>query len=325
MISVALCTYNGEDFIEEQLLSILTQSLPVDEIIVCDDISTDNTVVIIKTLQASFPSIIKLFINDKNLGARKNFESAISLCNGDYIFLSDQDDIWDFEKVAYTLTRFIEKKDIWGVFTDGNLINEQGQLFKATLWDSISFDNEIQKQANIENMFKVLLHWGNISVGATMCIRKEAKELILPFQLMNTMWHDEWIAFVLANDKKLDYINKRLINYRLHNKQQVGVRIYNIENNKPWFMKMKQMFNDEYSNIDLQLCLYYYYEQFKKLQLLNNHILVDLYYILRAKNNFYNFKRSFLLSKNLFLRKLWIFKWIVKKEYNSRLKDLLIY
>ena len=91
MVSVCIASYNGEKFILEQLNSILTQIHEKDEILICDDKSTDSTVEIIKKIN---DSRLKLYENDKNLGYTKNFERVLSLSKGDIIITSDQDDIW---------------------------------------------------------------------------------------------------------------------------------------------------------------------------------------------------------------------------------------
>ena len=93
MISIALASYNGSKYIREQLDSILEQTYQDFELIICDDCSTDNTWQILQEY-AQKDSRIKVFENERNLGFKKNFEKAISLCNGKYIALSDQDDIW---------------------------------------------------------------------------------------------------------------------------------------------------------------------------------------------------------------------------------------
>ena len=100
MISIAMTTYNGEKYLREQLDSILNQTYKDFELIICDDCSTDSTVQIIKSY---IDPRIKLFINEKNLGFKKNFEKAIKLCTGEYIALSDQDDIWELDhlKILY--------------------------------------------------------------------------------------------------------------------------------------------------------------------------------------------------------------------------------
>ena len=100
MISVCIATYNGEKYIKEQLDSILPQLKKLDEIIISDDKSKDKTLKIIKTLN---DSRIKIFTNPKK-GLISNFENAITKSSGDYIFLSDQDDIWHENKIQFYLT-----------------------------------------------------------------------------------------------------------------------------------------------------------------------------------------------------------------------------
>ena len=85
-ISVALCTYNGEIYLREQLESILEQTLPPDEIIICDDGSTDATIKILEEFRRKSFTSVKVYCNKENLGVSKNFEKAISLCSGDIIF-----------------------------------------------------------------------------------------------------------------------------------------------------------------------------------------------------------------------------------------------
>src|SRR5213080_381833 len=93
-LSVALCTYNGAAYLGEQLDSIVAQSRPPDELVVCDDGSTDETVEVLETFLAEAPFPVRLQRNEANLGFVKNFEQAISLCTGDFVALSDQDDVW---------------------------------------------------------------------------------------------------------------------------------------------------------------------------------------------------------------------------------------
>ena len=100
MISVALACYNGENFIYEQIQSIINQTITDLEIIICDDKSTDNTIDIIHNIK---DKRIKLYQNNIQLGVVKNFEKAISLCNGEYIALSDQDDVWVEKKLEKQL------------------------------------------------------------------------------------------------------------------------------------------------------------------------------------------------------------------------------
>ena len=97
-ISVVMCTYNGENFIREQLDSILQQTVLADEIIIQDDCSTDSTYKILLEYAQKYP-FIKVYQNPKNIGINANFFDAISKAKGDYIAISDQDDIWNKYKL----------------------------------------------------------------------------------------------------------------------------------------------------------------------------------------------------------------------------------
>ncbi|WP_197428728.1 glycosyltransferase [Phnomibacter ginsenosidimutans] len=89
-ISIALCTYNGAQFLDQQLASLFGQTLPPNEIVICDDGSTDNTIAIVQQWQQQQPGIIRLYQNASNLGFGLNFKQAIEYCTQDIIFLSDQ-------------------------------------------------------------------------------------------------------------------------------------------------------------------------------------------------------------------------------------------
>jgi len=105
--SVALCTYNGSKLLPEQLSSILKQSAPPHQIVVCDDGSTDQTNQIVNDFMMRFPAILwKHVVNTENLGVVRNFEKAIGLCEEEIVFLSDQDDVWMPEKASKMLQFF---------------------------------------------------------------------------------------------------------------------------------------------------------------------------------------------------------------------------
>jgi glycosyltransferase involved in cell wall biosynthesis len=226
-ISVALCTFNGENFIRNQIDSILNQSLKVDEIVITDDGSTDNTLVILEEYKKNEPEIFHIYQNEINLKSNKNFEKTIALCTGDYIFLSDQDDIWRNNKVEKTLEVFNQNPTAEGVFSNAKLINHQGKLIyeSFSLWDTFLFDES--KMIKPINLFELLIANGNFITGATLCIKKEVKIFCFPFITSENFLHDEWLALILSKRKTLYYITDDLLLYRLHNSQQQGVR--NIE------------------------------------------------------------------------------------------------
>ncbi len=228
-ISVAMCTYNGERFLKEQIISILSQSIFPDEIIICDDNSQDSTVEIIKSFQKEIGNI-KLHINKPSLKTVKNFEKAISLCSGNWIFLCDQDDIWIKDKIK-SMIDFATKNDALCVFTNGNLINERNKNLGIKLWDHFKFDVKARKRwENNNTAFWDLLHYTNFCTGATMLLKSELRNYALPIVTPKNFYHDAWFALHAAAHNKLFFMNDNLTSYRIHENQQVGLNNNN-ENN----------------------------------------------------------------------------------------------
>ena len=229
-ISVALCTYNGAKHIEQQINSILNQTISVDEIVICDDCSTDETVKILDNYNTNYPSLFKIHINEVNLKSNNNFEKAITLSSGDYIFLSDQDDIWKSDKVEKTLAIFEKNPNAEGVFSNADFIDGNGNLIynNLTLWDFVCFFESTNY--NPKNLYDLLINKGNYLTGATLCIKKEVKTFSIPFQTGEEFIHDEWLALQLANRKTLYNSTENLISYRIHENQQLGVGIINKTN-----------------------------------------------------------------------------------------------
>ena len=222
-LSVALCTFNGEKFVQKQIDSILDQTIPVHEIVVCDDSSTDRTKEILLEYKEKYPTIFELHFNEENLRSNKNFEKAISLTTGDYIFLSDQDDLWVPEKAAKILAVFDENPTAEGVFSDAAFIDDNDNIIysEISLWESFCFFHETIKQPS--DLRKSLLYITNFLTGATLCIKKETKDFSIPFMTTKNFIHDEWYAFLLSHRDKLRFSTEKLIYYRLHNNQQLGV------------------------------------------------------------------------------------------------------
>ena len=220
-LSVAMCTYNGAEFIEEQLISILNQTVKIDEIIICDDCSTDDTLEILEKIIEQNNSVITIFRNEVNLRSNKNFEKALSLCTGDYIFFSDQDDIWKKNKVQKFIDKFNEDETIEALFSDGDLINKNSEVYpNSSLWRSVSFfDDLVTKKSNINYLIK---YKSNMVTGATMCIKKVVVDKVLPIPDLQNYYHDEWIALIISSENKLAFLAEKLISYRIHEAQQTG-------------------------------------------------------------------------------------------------------
>lgn len=223
-ISVALCTYNGEKFLKKQIDSILSQTIKVDEIVVCDDRSQDGTLRILNGYQSQYPDVFRVFINDENLRSVKNFEKAISKCTGDLIFLSDQDDIWIPEKVEIFIDHFDKNPELSVLASNGFVINDQDEVLDVlTIWDVVTF---LRKENSPLNYYEIINISGNIATGATMAIKREFIGKTLPFPSIPGFHHDEWIALVASLEHQFDFLDVKTIYYRKHDAQQVGGIFY---------------------------------------------------------------------------------------------------
>jgi len=230
-LSVAICTYNGAKYIGEQLRSILDQTQKIDEIVVCDDGSTDDTLKIINDILNDTHNIeFHLYKNSPNLGVCANFDKAIHLCTGDIIFLSDQDDIWLREKVEKTV-RVFEQNPQWSVlFSNGYLMDNMGKSFTdKKMFDVVGLNKEGIKCFK-KGMALELLMKHNRATGAAMAFRKS----FLPeFSIIHEATssnglplHDLIIAFAAAERNSLGMIEEPLIKYRIHESQEAGFGVW---------------------------------------------------------------------------------------------------
>ncbi|WP_316569216.1 glycosyltransferase family 2 protein [Neobacillus sp. YIM B06451] len=219
-ISIALVTYNGGKFLEDQLKSILNQSRLPNEVVICDDRSSDGTIQILEKFAKTAPFDVRIFINEKNLGSTKNFEKCINLCHGDLIFLSDQDDYWLEGKLQRIEQEFLRNPYLKLVFTNGNVVDKELGLLGYTLFESLGFDKRKMKKINQNKEFDVLMS-RDVITGCTMAFKKNA----LKVNRFPEGWiHDAWIGLVIAAiyPGSIKYLNDPLIYYRQHGSNQVG-------------------------------------------------------------------------------------------------------
>lgn len=227
-ISVAFIIYNGARYMRTQLDSILAQTHKVDEIIVCDDASSDNTKEILEEYKNKHPDLFFLHYNKKNLGPTKNIEKAIQACTGDIILLADQDDYWEANKVETIIKWFEANPTMNGVFTNGSLMNSKAEFDNNyTLWDVMSFPYKAIK--NGEDLKLYINTVENSVTGATMAIRNNLAFLKKPFPVIKHLIHDRWLAINLAENNSLGILDEKLILYRIHSAQAIGGMTENIE------------------------------------------------------------------------------------------------
>ena len=227
-ISIAFIVYNGAKYMHRQIDSILAQTHKVDEIIVCDDGSSDNTKEILEEYKNKHPYLFFLHYNNKNLGPTKNIEKAIQACTGELILLADQDDYWETNKVETIFKWFVANPAMNGLFTNGSLMDSNGILDnKYGLWDVMSFP---YKAVNNSQDLKLYINTVENSVtGATLAIRNNLPFLEQPFPHIKHLVHDRWLAMNLAEDNSLGILNEKLIRYRIHSEQTIGGKTKNIE------------------------------------------------------------------------------------------------
>jgi glycosyltransferase involved in cell wall biosynthesis len=240
-VSVALIVYNGANYMQIQLNSILDQTHKVDEIIVVEDASTDNTKEILSNYSSQYPGLFFINHNPENLGSYKSIEKAIKLCTGDIILLADHDDFWYSNKVATIVNWFEANPTMNGVFTNGYIMDGQGEInTKYNLWDSMSFPHTI---INSTNDLKLYINTVENSVtGAAMAFRNNLPFLKTPFPQIKYLIHDRWLAIHLAENNSLGILNEKLINYRLHPTQETGGRKTDIEK---YIDRNKQIFLED--------------------------------------------------------------------------------
>ncbi len=223
--SVALCTYNGARFLREQLESITGQTQAVDEVVICDDGSTDGTIELIQAFAPASPVPIRLEQNPVRLGVTKNFEKAISLCQGGVIFLSDQDDRWQPPKVQRLLSAF-QNPAVGLAFSNAQVVREDLSPAGYRLWQSVWFSSDEQQQVRDGAAAPVLLRHA-VAAGSTLAFRAEYLPLVLPIPDLPHS-HDIWITLLIGCIARLQPMDEDLIRYRLHGGNHVGLRRHNL-------------------------------------------------------------------------------------------------
>ena len=198
MISICIATYNGKKYIQEQISSILPQLSKEDEIIISDDGSKDNTLAIIQTFN---DSRIKIFHNTKKHGVVPNFENALKHATGNYIFFSDQDDIWTPNKVERCINA-LQTHDL--VIHNSLIMDGEGNVSYIDF-----FSTRKSQKGYWRNLYK------NSYVGSCMAFRKELLPHVLPFP-KHILWHDMWIGLMAERKGKTLFIPDTLLYYRRH-------------------------------------------------------------------------------------------------------------
>lgn len=205
MISVCLTTFNGEKYIKKQLDSILLQLSENDEVIISDDGSSDETLSIINNFHDSRIKVLHHKQNNKESNHRKataNFENALQHAQGDYIFLSDQDDVWLPNKVNICISE-LKQHDF--VVHNMKVMNSDEEIIRNSF-----FSSDVKLP---ESWFSVVIKLK--FYGCCMAFNKKVLDYILPIPY-SVIGHDYWIFALAIKSFICSYISEPLIIYREH-------------------------------------------------------------------------------------------------------------
>jgi glycosyltransferase involved in cell wall biosynthesis len=243
-LSIAQCTYNGARYLREQLDSFSAQGRLPDELVVCDDGSTDGTLAILDDFARSAPFPVMIIRNEMNLGVAKNFEQAIHLCGGDVIVLSDQDDVWYPGKLEKMHKAFSDYPNVGLTFSDAEVVDESLCSCGYRLWQQVGVTKSVRGLFRANRGIEVLIRQPAVT-GATMAFRAKFKSFLHP---MPPYWmHDRWIALMVTAVSDVHFIEEPLIAYRQHSDNQIGAR------RKTFTYRWQQLFHSKRSNYQFEL------------------------------------------------------------------------
>lgn len=201
LISIALCSYNGEKYLVEQLDSILGQTYSNIEIVIVDDCSTDSTTDIINTY-IGHNSNIKMYVNSCNMGVNRNFEKALAHCSGQYIAISDQDDIWLPNKL---MEAYLHIGDSLMIYSNSALMDAEGNDLNRRMYKKgILYQGDDTRSLFINNCV----------AGHTILFKAPLLKQVLP--IPQHTHYDWWIPFIAANRGKITFLNGVFTLHRIH-------------------------------------------------------------------------------------------------------------
>lgn len=210
-ISIAMALYNGEKYLEEQLLSILHQSQIPDEVVACDDSSNDATKQIFDAFVRNYglEDKWKYYKNEHSLGYSENFLHAAELCSGDVVFFADQDDIWIKNKIDLMMSEFYKNENIEAVVC-GYVPYIDGKIKKSIIEKLKTFR---EKEGIVD--FRVQVK-DMLSGGLTLAVKKESLKRMSMLIRRYKLCYDVPVGLMCASRGTLYRVNKPLVLHRVH-------------------------------------------------------------------------------------------------------------
>ena len=219
-LSVCLCTWNGERFLAELLTSLSAQTQAPDELVVCDDGSTDGTIELVEQFASVAPFPVRLHVNAERAGVVGNFEQAFSLAEGEFLLPCDQDDIWHPRKIDVVARRLSAPDHPDAVLHDSSLVDEAGATIPGTLWELVGFGQRARDEF-ASDQFGFLVR-RPVAAGHALAFSAAKLPFLLPFS--RSANHDTWVAQLIAAIGRIALVDEPLVAYRLHRTNAVGLR-----------------------------------------------------------------------------------------------------
>jgi len=313
-----MATFNGAKYINDQLKSISNQSIVPSEVIICDDNSTDETVIIIKKFIDSTSMNVRLFKNKKTMGFSQNFGKALGLCKGEYIFLCDQDDVWFSNKIERMLDVIEKNQDKYVFYND------------AEFTDS---DLVPKGQTKLNKQEKTNKNLNGFLQGSCCVIKREFLNQILPIPI-EVKAHDIWIGW-LARIFDVKYVRKETLQYyRQHHDNNSNNKLNKSLNmNKYYYMYHTLSNNELLNNLNSSVKLLFLCKNKvnniseSNVELFNNQIIHNALKKINKEIDLIQ-KRIYLKQKTLISRFFHSSSFLIKGNYNyfngsfSYIKDI---
>lgn len=233
-VTIVIATYNGGCFLREQLLSIINSTdfdKLVEEIVVRDDGSNDNTVEILNEFSELYPlKLLRTAI--KGLGAKKNFSEALGYACSKFIMTCDQDDVWDKNKIAVSfneIDKLYKKSSICFSFCDVEVVDKYLNVHSSSFINSNGVE---EKDINLNSLLV-----NNFAPGCSSIFSRELLNISLPVP-DEAIMHDWWLILNAAAYGKVSFINAPLMKYRQHDNNTIGY----VRRNS--FDKLKNIFGE---------------------------------------------------------------------------------
>jgi glycosyltransferase involved in cell wall biosynthesis len=245
MVEILLSTYNGSQYLSDQIESILNQTYSNWSLLIRDDGSTDESMHIIGKYTLRYPSQIRILDDDvKHRGASSSFSELLAASSAEYIMFCDQDDIWNSTKIEKTLNS-IKRIEAQSpncpvlVFTDLVKVDHNlNQLAASFIRDQKLYTDII---SNVNKLIAL-----NVATGCTIMINKIAKQYVVPFP-SKIIVHDHWLIINIAYYGKVFFLNEATILYRQHNNNLIGSNYIDIQ----YFLKKVLNINIQFSKLNI--------------------------------------------------------------------------